>query len=53
MRDELADLVALLLGSHDPSVPLVEVKSQARSHKKTELRGEISEAQITTPSVKI
>lgn len=49
MRDELADLVALLLGSKDPSVPLIEVKTAAKSHRKTS-KGQPVDAELVTPS---
>ena len=53
MRDELADLVALLLGSHDPSVPLVEVKSGSKSRKKSSGQNAPVMAELTNSDIKI
>ena len=53
MRDELADLVALLLGSHDPSVPLVEVKSGSKSRKKSSGQNSPVMAELTNSDIKI
>jgi acetyl-CoA carboxylase carboxyl transferase subunit beta len=53
MRDEVADLVALLLGSNNPDTPLIEVKTAAKHRKKTQKAQSVDAQVVESSDVKI
>ena len=53
MRDEVADLVALLLGSNNPDTPLIEVKTAAKHRKKAQKTQSVEAQVVESSDVKI